>query len=392
MALVTSNSTTWPRATAPSVERTGPSIAGRVFQVTVRSSQAQLLMGWMRAPATLWEFSAVDTCMRRRADVTWRAPTPPTRMRRNVCFLGLASTSRRVVAPKFRAGAAASTYESASTTATVLAGHGPAGSPTQLPPAQVSRTVQASPAVQVVPLATGGVEQMPFSGLQVPAVWHWSGAGQATAAPWQTPPPQLSPMVQALPSLHAVPSATGGFKQLPVAGSHVPARWHWSDAAHVTGVPVHAPAWQLSPVVHRLPSLQAVPLGATGLEQVPVAGSQVPATWHWSDAGQATGIPAQRPAWQVSPVVQRLPSEHGLPLGSLASSGHVGPFPGQNSATSHGPAAGRHSVAAERKESPGQLPPVPSQTSATSHGAPAGRQTVPALAGGCRHVTLVPSH
>src|SRR5207244_4462107 len=169
MALVTSNSATWPRATAPSVESTGPSIAGRVFQVTVRSSQAQLLMWWMRAPATLWEFSAVDTCMRRRADVTWRAPTPPTRMRRNVCFLGLASTSRRVVAPKFRAGAAASTYESASTTATVLAGHGPAGPPTQLPPAQVSRTVQASASSQGVPSGAGGFEQVAVAGSQVPA-------------------------------------------------------------------------------------------------------------------------------------------------------------------------------------------------------------------------------
>jgi hypothetical protein len=28
--------------------------------------------------------------------------------------------------------------------------------------------------------------------------------------------------------------------------------------------------------------LQGVPLGAAGFEQVPVVGSQVPATWHWS--------------------------------------------------------------------------------------------------------------
>jgi len=264
--------------------------------------------------------------------------------------------------------------------------------PRHTPAWQVSAVVHALPSLQAVPLATGGFEQAPVSGLQVPAVWHWSGAGQTTAVPWQPPPWQLSAVVQALPSLQAVPFGAGGFEQAPVAGSQVPARWHWSDAGHVTAVPAQTPAWHVSPVVHALPSLQAVPLAATGLGQVPVAGSQVPATWHWSDAGQATGVPVQRPAWQVSPVVQRLPSEHGLPLGSLASSGHVAPFPGQNSATSHGPAAGRHSVAAERKESPGQLPPVPSQTSATSHGAPAGRQTVPALAGGCRHVTLVPSH
>src|SRR5438094_549299 len=255
--------------------------------------------------------------------------------------------------------------------------------PRHTPAWQVSAVVHALPSLQAVPLATGGFEQAPVNGLQVPAVWHWSGAGQATAVPWQTTPWQLSAVVHALPSLHAVPFAAGGFEQVPVAGSQVPAAWHWSGAVHATAVPVQRPAWQVSPVVHALPSLQAVPLAATGLEQVPVAGSQVPATWHWSEAGQATGVPVQRPAWQVSPVVQRLPSEHGLPLGSLASSGHVAPFPGQNSATSHGPAAGRHSVAAETKESPGHCLPVPSQTSATSHGAAAGRQTVPALAGGC---------
>ena len=39
---------------------------------------------------------------------------------------------------------------------------------------------------------------------------------------------------QALPSLHEVPSATVGLLQTPVAGLHVPATWHWSDAVHVT--------------------------------------------------------------------------------------------------------------------------------------------------------------
>lgn len=41
--------------------------------------------------------------------------------------------------------------------------------------------------------------------------------------------------------------------------------------------------------------MQAVPLAALGLEQVPVLGSQVPATWHWS-LGVQTLL---APAWQV---------------------------------------------------------------------------------------------
>src|SRR3989442_1384130 len=58
----------------------------------------------MRPPATLWEFDAADTLSRRRADVTWRAPTPLTRRRTNGCFTGLPSTSRMVLVPYFVVG------------------------------------------------------------------------------------------------------------------------------------------------------------------------------------------------------------------------------------------------------------------------------------------------
>src|SRR6185295_15044783 len=67
-----------------------------------------------------------------------------------------------------------------------------------------------------------------------------------------------------------------------------------------TAVPAQVPDWQLSVCVQALPSLQAVPLGAAGFEQ-PVAGLQVPARWHWSLAAQVTGfVPEQMPAWQMS--------------------------------------------------------------------------------------------
>src|SRR5947209_89940 len=124
MALVTSKSTTWPRATAPTVASTGPSIAGCVFAVTVRSSHAQPVIAWMRPPATLWEFGTFDTCSRRRADVTWRAPTPLTRTRKNACLTGLASTSSLALVPVFLAGVALFTSVSASTTPTGARGGG----------------------------------------------------------------------------------------------------------------------------------------------------------------------------------------------------------------------------------------------------------------------------
>jgi hypothetical protein len=50
---------------------------------------------------------------------------------------------------------------------------------------------------------------------------------------------------------------------------------------HVTTAPPpHTPAWQVSPMVQALPSLQAVPLGLGTLEQVPVLGLQTLGWWH----------------------------------------------------------------------------------------------------------------
>jgi hypothetical protein len=96
------------------------------------------------------------------------------------------------------------------------------------------------------------------------------------AVPPQTPPVQTSPVVQALPSLHPVPSALAGLEHTPPL--HVPALWHWSSAEHTMAVPPHTPLVQTSPVVQALPSLHPVPFGWVGLEQTPPL--HVPATWH----------------------------------------------------------------------------------------------------------------
>src|SRR6185436_12414504 len=96
--------------------------------------------------------------------------------------------------------------------------------------------------------------------------------------PTQLPAWHASACVQAVPSLQAVPSAAAGLEHAPVAGSQVPAVWHWSLAVHVTGLePTHVPLWHASACVQAVPSLHAVPSVAAGLEQAPVAGSQVPA-------------------------------------------------------------------------------------------------------------------
>ena len=152
--------------------------------------------------------------------------------------------------------------------------------PVHIPDSQVSVRVHASPSLHGVPLATLGFEQAPVAGLQVPARWHSSLAVHVTRLePAQTPVWHVSVWVHASPSLHNVPFGAFGFEQVPVAGSHVPATWHWSLDEHVTGLePVQTPVWHVSVCVQALPSLQGWPFGAFGFEHVPVTWSQVPAT------------------------------------------------------------------------------------------------------------------
>src|SRR6266516_2169961 len=188
--------------------------------------------------------------------------------------------------------------------------------PPHVPVWHVSPVVHASLSSHAVPSAFGGFEQ-PVAGSQVPASWHWSCAVQTTGSPLTHAPAwHASPVVHASLSSHAVPSGFGGFEQ-PVAGSQMPASWHWSCAVQTTGVPpTHVPAWHASPVVHASPSSHAVPSSFGGFEQRPVDGSQIPASWHWSCAVQRTTAPPTHvPAWHVSPVVHASLSSHAVPSG-----------------------------------------------------------------------------
>src|SRR5437870_1683912 len=189
--------------------------------------------------------------------------------------------------------------------------------PTQAPASQVSVCVQALPSLHGAPLSLAGLLQTPDAGSQAPAVWHWSAAVHTRGlAPTQAPASQVSVCVQALPSLHGAPLGLAGLLQMPVAGSQVPAVWHWSAAVQATGSAARrAGAAQGSVCVQALPSSHGAPLGLAGLLHMPVAGLQAPAVWHWSAAVQTTGLaPTQAPASQVSVCVQALPSSHGAPL------------------------------------------------------------------------------
>ena len=130
-----------------------------------------------------------------------------------------------------------------------------------------------------------------------------------------------------------------------------------------------------SPVVQAFPSSHGVPSGLSARVQLPVAGSHTGAAWHWLPMGQALGVPAQMPLLQASPSVHAFPSLHEVPSRTHASAGQVTALPVQASAMSQGPAAGRQTVPDARSLSVGQVVAAPVQFSATSQRPAAGRHT-----------------
>jgi hypothetical protein len=154
--------------------------------------------------------------------------------------------------------------------------------PVQVPAWQLSACVHASPSAQAVPSVFGGFEHAPLAGSQVPPSWHWSSGLQTSGAPEvQKPTWHVSSSVHASASEQGTPSATGGWEQAPVAGSQAPASWHWSRGWQTTGSePPQLPARQVSLRVQAFPSSHAAPSGFAGDAHAPVAGSQTPASWH----------------------------------------------------------------------------------------------------------------
>jgi len=108
--------------------------------------------------------------------------------------------------------------------------------------------------------------------------------------------------VQALPSLQEAPSGLAGLLQAPVAGLQVPAVWHWSEAVHTTGsVPTQAPATQVSVCVQASPSLQAMPSTGKPARQIPVRPSQVSVPLHGLPSSQS-GSALQQPGMPTAHV------------------------------------------------------------------------------------------
>src|SRR5207244_3011941 len=126
-------------------------------------------------------------------------PVPVTLMRMKVRFTGLASATRTVLAPALLVGLPEFTKASAVTVAAGAAGGQTGGGPpTQAPPAQVSAVVQALPSLHG---KVFGAFTQPVAGSHESVVPTLPSTQLGGGPPTQTPPAQVSAVVQALPSL-----------------------------------------------------------------------------------------------------------------------------------------------------------------------------------------------
>jgi hypothetical protein len=182
--------------------------------------------------------------------------------------------------------------------------------PKQAPALHLSPVVQALPSLQALPVRA--TLRQPEDTLQLSWV-HGLSSSQSTAMPgWQAPLAlQVSPVVQALLSLHSVPVRARLTQPLVALQlSAVQAL----PSSQLTVVPTQlAAALQTSPLVQAEPSEQAVPVKATFLQ--PVAVSQLSCVQGLLSLQLAVAPGAQNPlALQRSGPVQALPSLHGSPV------------------------------------------------------------------------------
>src|SRR5207302_91428 len=136
-----------------------------------------------------------------------------------------------------------------------LAGQTGGGPPTHAPPAHASAVVQALPSLHAAVL---GVLTQPEAGLQLSSVQALPSLQFGAAPPTQTPPAQVSAVVQALPSLHG--AVFGVFRQ-PPAGSQASSVQGLPSLQLSAGPPTQTPPAQVSAVVHGLPSLHGPGVG-----------------------------------------------------------------------------------------------------------------------------------
>ncbi len=179
--------------------------------------------------------------------------------------------------------------------------------PAQTPLVHIALIVQAIWPLQLAPSATLLCTQ-PVLELQ-PSVVHKLASSQAAGLPpLQMPPLHKSPLVQALPSSQAIPLAPPTCLQPTMASQKSDVQGFLSSHT-VAPPPMQTPALHASLLVQALPSLQGVPSPARGCAQ-PLAPQT--STVQPLPSSQLGLAPRHSPSWQLSGVVHGLPSSQGL--------------------------------------------------------------------------------
>jgi hypothetical protein len=174
--------------------------------------------------------------------------------------------------------------------------------PAQLPLLQMSPVVQELPSLQDAALLTC---LQPVRRSHESVVQTLPSLQLGAGPPRQAPPLQMSPAVQALPSLQVSVLLT--YWQSPVVELHESVV-QGLPSLQVVGLPLQTPATQRSPVVQRLPSLQLALLLLCPQPPVLLQESIVQTLLSLQSSG---GPPVHLPPWQESLVVQTLLSLHG---------------------------------------------------------------------------------
>ena len=174
----------------------------------------------------------------------------------------------------------------------------------QTPPLQTSPMVHGLPSSQEMILL---LCVQPATGSQASVVQTLPSSQSTvgtTTLPLQTPAPQTSPVVQALPSLHARLLTAN---TQPVPGLQLSVV-HKLLSLQVIPVPAHALAAQMSPLVQALPSSQ---IAVLAVFRQPVAELHESVVHGFASLQFSVPVELHRPPEHVSPVVHALPSLHG---------------------------------------------------------------------------------
>jgi hypothetical protein len=177
--------------------------------------------------------------------------------------------------------------------------------PTQAPPAHVSPVVQALPSSHGAVLFTC---VQPVAGLHESSVQTLPSSQFGAAPPTHVPPEHVSLVVQPLPSVHGAVLFTCA---QPVAGLHESSVQTFPSSQFGGVPPTQFPPEHVSPVVQALPSLHGAALFAY---VHPVAGLQESSVQTLESSQSSGAPPTHAPPEHVSAVVQVLPSLQGSVL------------------------------------------------------------------------------